>query len=206
MKNNKIALIISLVALTGVILLLIVQLSGKPETKTEEPEKETTSKSKIAYVNIDSASSRYDLFNALSLQFTKKQNDLQQELQSKMMSLQNRANQLQNQYAQHTITSQKYQQQAERLSNEQMQLQKWQEQKMLELNEDQLSLNERVYDSLVSVINYINKDKKYDLIIANSTAGAILYGNPQWDITDQVVQLLNKRAKDGATTDTTTQK
>jgi len=193
MKSNKISLIISIVALIGVLVLLIAQFTGKETPQVANVEAKD---SKIVYIDMDSLSAGYDLYNALSLQLTQKQNDLQQELQSKMMSLQNRANQLQNQYAQHLITSQKYQEMGEKLTNEQMQIQQWQDQKSLELNEDQLSMSDRINDSIKSAIDYINADKKYDLILSKSAfTGVVLYANPEWNITDQVVKILNERAK-----------
>lgn len=200
MKNNKISLLISILALVGVIVLLIGQLSNKEKSNTT-PDVETK-QNQITYVNVDSVLNNYDLYNALSLQLMQKQQQLESELQTKMLSLQKRMTQLQNKYNQALITSANYQQQAEALTNEQYTIQNWQEQKALELNEDQASLTQRVYDSIVSVVNYINADKKYDLIISSSLGGTLLYGNPDWDITDQVITLLNQRASTTVVADT----
>lgn len=192
MKNNKLPLIISVVALVGVIILFVRVFT---ESKTQKQVENTPVDTKMVFVNVDSVLISYDLYNALSLTLQKKQQDLQNQLQSKMLSLQNRANQLQNQYSQHLITSQNYQDQAEKLTNEQNQLQTWQQQKAGELQEDQMNLTQRVYDSIVSVVKIINADHKYDIIISNSTGGTLLYGNPKWDITKQVVKLLNENSK-----------
>lgn len=200
MKNNKISLLISILALVGVIVLLIGQLSNKEKSNTT-PDVETK-QNQITYVNVDSVLNNYDLYNALSLQLMQKQQQLESELQTKTLSLQKRMTQLQNKYNQALITSANYQQQAEALTNEQYTIQNWQEQKALELNEDQASLTQRVYDSIVSVVNYINADKKYDLIISSSLGGTLLYGNPDWDITDQVITLLNQRARTTVVADT----
>jgi len=200
MKNNKISLIISVVALIGVIILLIGQFSNN-DTENTTPDVEAK-ETMIVYVNVDSVLMNYDLYNSLSLQLMQKQQQLESELQTKMLSLQNRMTQLQNKYSQALITSASYQQQAEALSNEQYTIQAWQEQKGLELQEDQYALTERVYDSITSVINYINADKKYDLIISNSTGGTLLYGNADWSITSQVVDLLNQRANATPVADT----
>jgi len=191
MNNNRIPLIISIVALIGVILLFVKILTTN---KTTQKTNTTENSSSIAFVNVDSVLIKYDLYNKLSLDLSTKQQQLEKELQSKMLSLQNRANQLQNQYNQHLITTQTYQEQAEKLTREQETLQKWQQEKSFELNEDQMNLTKRVYDSIVSVIKVINKDQKYDLIISNSTGGTLFYGNPQMDITNEVVKILNEKA------------
>lgn len=205
MKNNKISLIISIVALIGVILLLVDKVSNKSTNKkhSETENLELAENTRIVYVNLDSVFNGYDLYNVLSLQLIQKQQDLEKELQSKMLSLQNRAYQLQQQYSQHLITTQNYQEKAQKMSDEQMQLQAWQEQKSYELNEDQMLLTERVYDSVVSVVNEINIDKKYDIIISNTAGGALLYGNPEWNITNQVIKMLNSKLDDSFMTDTT---
>lgn len=191
MNNNRIPLIISIVALIGVILVFVKVFTSN---KTIQETNVTQNSSNIAFVNVDSVLIKYDLYNKLSIDLTTKQQQLEKELQSKMMSLQNRANQLQSQYSQHLITTQTYQEQAEKLTREQEQLQRWQQEKSFELNEDQMNLTKRVYDSIVSVIKVINKDKKYDLIISNSTGGTLFYGNPQMDITNEVTKLLNDKA------------
>lgn len=203
MKNNKVSLIISIIALAGVILLFVAYLSKDNNNgKSQSSSKNNRETPKIAFVNVDSALASYDLYNALSLQLMQKQQELQNQLQSKMLSLQNRMSKLQNQYSQHLITSQKYQQQAQSLSNEQMQLQQWQEEKSLELNEDQVALNERVYDSIKNVIKIINNEGEYDLVISNAVGGTLLYGNPKWNITGKVIKLLNKRVKNSSILDT----
>lgn len=191
MNNNRIPLIISIVALIGVILVFVKVFTSN---KTKETPKTSQNSSNIAFVNVDSVLIKYDLYNKLSLDLTTKQQQLEKELQSKMMSLQNRANQIQSQYSQHLITTQTYQEQAEKLTREQEQLQRWQQEKSFELNEDQMNLTKRVYDSIVSVIKVVNKDKKYDLIISNSTGGTLFYGNPQMDITSEVIKILNEKA------------
>lgn len=200
MKNNKISLIISVLALVGVIVLLIGQFSNKVDKNTT-PDVEVK-ESKIVFVNVDSVLISYDLYNSLSLQLMQKQQQLESELQTKMLSLQNRMTQLQNKFNQALITTASYQQQAEALTNEQYTIQAWQEQKALELQEDQMGLTTRVYDSISSVINYINADKKYDLIISSSFGGTLFYGNPDWDITDQVIDILNQRANNTPAVDT----
>ena len=196
MNNNRIPLIISIVALIGVVLVFVKVFTSN---KTTQDTNATQNTSNIAFVNVDSVLIKYDLYNKLSIDLTTKQQQLEKELQSKMMSLQNRANQLQSQYSQHLITTQTYQEQAEKLTREQEQLQRWQQEKSFELNEDQMNLTKRVYDSIVSVIKVVNKDKKYDLIISNSTGGTLFYGNPQMDITSEVIKILNEKANIVAT-------
>jgi Skp family chaperone for outer membrane proteins len=193
MKTNKLPLIISIIALVGVILLLIDKVAKKTPSSKNDETTQTTGELNIAVYYLDTVVSKYDLYNQLSLELAQKQQDLEKELQSKMMSLQNRAYQLQTQYSQHLITSQKYQEQADKLTNEQMQLQQWQETKSYELNENQMQLTERVYDSIMSVVNTINVDKKYNLIFGTPYGATISYADPSWDISPLVIKMLNEK-------------
>jgi outer membrane protein len=203
MKNNKLTLIISLIALVGVIFLLIHE-AGEEKNESKPAVSQQNIKSKIAFVNVDSVLVKYDLYNELSLQLAKKQQDLDKQLKSKALSLQNRAYQLQQKYAQHLITTETYQNKAQKLTQEQTQLQQWQQKKANELSEDQMNLTQRVYDSIISAVNTVNANKKYDYIISNAASGGstLLYGNPDFDITNEVVKIMNSRVSltDSATT------
>lgn len=196
MKTNKLSLIISLVALTGVIILLIAVLNKNNKTVkgTNNIENADSSNLAIAFVNLDTIQAKYDLFNVLSLQFTKKQQELDKKLQSKMLSLQNKANQLQSQYSQHLITSMTYQQKLQKLQDEQNQIQTWQQKKTYELQEDQLNMQKRIRDSLVSAINIYNKDGKYKIVLSDATEGTVLYVDSTIDISNDIVKILNQRA------------
>ena len=205
MKNNKISLIISIVALVGVILLLVDKFSHtSSDSDSDHSSTESAGDISVAYVNLDSVLNSYDLYNLLSLNFAQKQQDLEKELQSKMLSLQNRAYQLQQQFSQHLITTQTYQEKGQKLSDDQMLLQQWQEEKMYELQEDQMLANQRVMDSVISIINEMNADEKYDLIInTNSMNTTLLYGNPGWNISNEVIEELNAKLGNEFFTDTT---
>lgn len=199
MKNNKISLIISIVALVGVLLLFVDKMSDKDNDSNNNLPSQTSGDISIAYVNLDSVLNDYDLYNVLSLQLTQKQQDLQNELQTKSLSLQNRANQLQQQYSQHLITTQTYQEKGQKMSDEQIQLQQWQETKAYELQEDQMLMTQRVLDSVNNIIAEFNANGKYDFIInTNFNNMALLYGNPNFNISDTIITLLNKKINTSA--------
>ena len=194
MKINKLSLIISIVALVGVIVLLIAKLNGNTSTTTENVETTDNQVLNIAFVNLDTIAAKYDLYNVLSLQLTKKQQELDKQLQSKMLSLQNRANQLQSQFSQHLITSMTYQEKMQKLQDEQNQIQQWQQQKTFELQEDQMNMQKRIRDSLVSAINIYNKNGKYNIVLSDATEGTVLYVDKVIDISNDIAVILNERA------------
>ncbi len=187
--NNKSSFILSLVAIVLVILLAIVQFTGKKQStpKTTTNAGEAVS---IAYINLDTLLNNYDLYNSLMIDFMKKQQNYEKQLQSKMMSLQQRSMSLQQQYNQGLITSLTYQQKAQKLQQEQQTIQQWYQQKSQELQQDQQMITMRVMDSLNNAVNEFNKDQRYDFIL---TKDALFYGNPDANITDTLITLMNSK-------------
>ncbi len=190
MKMIKKTLIIALIAITGI----FYTACNQPTTTQNNPNKDSLTTSEIAFVNLDTIEAKYDLYNVLSLQMTQKQQELDKQLQSKMLSLQNRANKVQSQYEQHLITTMTYQQKMQKFQDEQNQIAQWQQKKLAELQEDMLNLQKRIRDSIVSAINFYNKDKKYKLILSDATEGTVLYVDNKIDISNDIVKILNKRA------------
>ncbi len=190
MKMIKKTLILALLAISGIFYTACNQ-SATTQTNTK---KDSLSTTEIAFVNLDTIEAKYDLYNVLSLQMTKKQQDLDKQLQSKMLSLQNRANKVQSQYEQHLITTMTYQQKMQKLQDEQNQIAKWQQQKASDLQDDLLNLQKRIRDSIVSAVNFYNKDKKYNLVLSDATEGTVLYVDNKIDISNEIVKILNNRA------------
>ncbi len=195
MKNNGLSLFLSIVALVLSLIVFIVHINHHKEAKKSE----AVSKPKplkIAYVNIDTLLNNYDLYNILMLQLSKKQDEYQKKLNSKLLSIQRRSYQLQQKYSQHLITTATYQSEAQKLLNEQDKLNQWQQQKALELQNDQAAISARVYDSILVAVNEFNADKRYDLIFSNNytaTGRTLLYGDKGLDITDTIVEILNTK-------------
>ncbi len=188
MKNSS-SLIISIIALLVAIIALIFIIAKKPKTAQQ-----TTSNAKanlsIAYVKLDTLLNHYDLYNALMIKYMNKEQEYNKQLQSKLMSIQQRSMKVQNDYSKGLITSATLQQKMQQLQNEQQSIQQWFNQKQQELANDQQMITSRVMDSINSAINQLNKDNKYQFIFLRS---AMLYGEPGADITDTLISILNSK-------------
>ncbi|MBO7598964.1 MAG: OmpH family outer membrane protein [Bacteroidales bacterium] len=157
--------------------------------------------SDIAYVNMDSLIDKYDMYNDLSTQLMAKQNQLEQELQTKQKSIERKAMDLENQYKKNLITPTRAQEVQQNLQVEQQRMLQWRDEKMMELNDDQAKISRMVYDSIQNYINEYNADKRYRFILSNSVGGVLLYGDKSADITEIVLKALNSRYnKSGQTT------
>ncbi len=186
--NNKSSLIVSIIAVVLAIVALVLTFSKKPKQQTTTPV--SSSSVSVAFINLDTLLNNYDLYNALMLKFMQKQQNYERQLQSKMLSLQQRSASLQDKYNKGLITSMTFQQKMQQLQQEQQTIQQWYQEKSQELTNDQAMISNRVMDSIHNTINAFNKDGKYQLILTNS---ALLYGDPGLNITDTIVSLLNSK-------------
>ncbi len=145
----------------------------------------------IRYVSMDSISKNYILAQNIAA----KANTLVTELQTYQMQLQNQlqnqANQIQQKAQNNLYLSQaSYDADMKELQkkNDSFQRQYAQREQNAAITMD--NLQKELRDSIMNFINVYNKDKKYDAILY-SDAG--LYFNPSLDITQEVVDGLNKR-------------
>ncbi len=147
----------------------------------------------IAYVYIDSLINGYDLYNDEATKLMAKQNQYEQELQSKGKSLERRAMELQQNYEKRLVTPTRAQEIQNQLANEQQKLMQTRDQQAMELADDQAQMMNRVGDSIRNFINEFNADKRFKLIISTQGNSVLLYADPALDITKVVLDGLNKR-------------
>ncbi len=147
----------------------------------------------IAYVYVDSLLSDYDLYNDEMNKFYAKQRQYDQDLQSKMSSLQRRATELQQNLEKRLITPTSYQEKGQQLAMEEQRLQQTYQQQAMELQDDQAQILGRVGDSVRNYINEYNAAKGYKMIISTTGSSTILYGDPSLNITSELLKGLNDR-------------
>ncbi len=197
---KKASLILNIILVAAVILLYVDRFANTGEEnknakKNNHTEIESSGYPEVVYINMDSLVSGYDLYNVLSLELMQKQQGFETQLNSKMLSYQNRTMKLQADYEKHVITSANYQKKAEAMMYEQQQIAGWQEEKSMELMEDEQNLTLRILDSIITVVNEYNKDEKHKLIVNNSFGGVLLYGDTGLNITDTILSSLNSKVE-----------
>lgn len=156
---------------------------------------ETTSGMKIAYVEIDSLMTQFEFAKEKSKEIEKKSLNARNTLSQKSNQLQNAANNFQQKLQNNGFTSREQaegvQQQLQRQQNDLAALQARFESELA--NETQ-KFNVALRDSLNHFLAIYNQDKKYDMILAKS-GDNILMANAKYDITQDVINGLNKRYK-----------
>lgn len=153
---------------------------------------------KIAYVEVDSLMTQYTFAKDYSVTLQKKSNNARNTLNQKGNALQAAAANFQQKLNNNGFQSreQAASQQAA-IERQQRDLQELQARLENELASETAKFNEALRDSLQNFLKVYNKDKKYDLILAKS-GDNILIADKKLDVTQDVINGLNKRYKPSA--------
>ena len=150
---------------------------------------------KIAYVEVDSLMTQYDFAKDYSVTLQKKSNNARNTLTTMGNALQAAVNNFQQKLNNNGFTSreQAASQQAA-IERQQRDLQELQARLENELASETAKFNETLRDSLQNFLKDYNKDKQFSLILTKQ-GDNILLADKRFDITNDVINGLNKRYK-----------
>lgn len=198
MKNY---LLISNIVLTiAVIVLLILMIFPKKSTKSALERTPTDTELEetlpIAYVNIDSLLLNYNLYKKLSEELLQQEEKSRGKVTQQAVSLQKEMAEFQKKVEnQAFLNAERAQAEQSRLLKQQQELQDLDARLTKELMSKQQKMNEQLKASIDSIILEFNKDNKYHLILSNTGNDNILYGNKAYNITNEILKLMNVEKK-----------
>ena len=179
------------------IVMLFVQCNKKNNTtekSAKTPAAQTTSilgKLPIAYVNIDSLLQKYNYAKDLNESLLRRAENSRANVNEKGRQLEKEMAEFQRKYQNNAFLSQELlQQEQQRLMKKQQELQEYIQRLEDENMREQQKMLSQMNDSIINFIHEYNKDKKYEAILNNAST---LYIDPSYDITNEIVDLLNKR-------------
>ena len=153
-----------------------------------------TMKLPIAYINVDSLLLNYNYAKDLNEEFVKKAEDARSRVNGQMQRFQKDYNDFQRKLQTNAFLSEdRAKQEAARLQDRQVEIEKLQEQLQQELNVQQAQMNMRLNDTVRAYLREMNEVKKYELILSNTMYDNILIDFPKYDITGEVIEALNAR-------------
>ena len=153
-----------------------------------------SSNMKIAFVEIDSLLTKYNFWNDLSEQMLKKEENIRTTLNEKGKKLEAEAREFERKIQNNGYASrERAEQEQARLMRQQQELQELQQKLANDLAAENQKNSLELRDSINSFLNEYNKTKGYDLIISNTAFDNLLYGNPAYNITNEIVEGLNAR-------------
>lgn len=151
---------------------------------------------RIAYIELDTLTAQYEYAKQTSQELEKKGTNARNTIAAKSKQLETNVNNFQSKLQNNGFTSREQAENAQAaLQREQNNLVALQQRLENELANEQAKFLQAFQDSLDSFLGDYNKDKKYDLILNKA---AILHASTKWDITQDVVNGMNKRYKKSA--------
>ena len=196
MKNTP--LILSIIALVGVITIGILQLTAGKGSETEAPAAEGTEiaaqKGAIVYFNLDRVLNEYDMANDLRTAVESKVQGIQQEVTRRGNRLQNDVNSFQEKVNKGLITRSTAEIQQQKLIEQQQQFQTYAQKKEQEIAEEQQVLMNQIGDAIKKYVDRYNEIHGYAMIIAcqgDILPAPIVTADAALDITDDLLAGLN---------------
>lgn len=151
----------------------------------------------VAVVNIDTVLAQYQKAVDANDELMTKQENLRLELSQKANAWQNDYVDFQNKMENNAFLSrERAESAAAKLQKRQQDLQELEQTKTQELLEKQQAVSEEIRGDINDVINTLNEDGRYHLVLTTSSVNDnVLFCAEQYDITQDVVDELNKRYK-----------
>ncbi|MFT3992796.1 MAG: OmpH family outer membrane protein [Dysgonomonas sp.] len=150
----------------------------------------------IAYVNVDSLLTKYEFaktsseklmnkFKSSNASVAQKQRQFESEVADFQKKVQNNA----------FLSQQRAQEESQRIQKMQIDLQQMAQRLESELAQEEQKMNAQIADSVRLCLKEYNKTAKYHVIFSNNGLDNILIANDKYDITDEIVLIMNNRYK-----------
>ncbi len=174
---------------------LMTSCEQKPAAPAEiETKEEVKPELKIAYVLIDTLTSQYEYYKDAADNFQKKQANAEATINEKGRNFSAQVQEFQRKVQSNAITQQQYESEQARLQKLQQDIDGLQARLSNSLQEEYQKEMNALTDTIKNFIASYAKEKGYDFVLCKSSGiDNVLYGAPQYDVTDEVVKALNKR-------------
>jgi len=193
--------IVNIVLAISIIVLYILHFCGKDSCQSSGKTTASGSAAKmeqmpVAYINIDSLLLNYTYSKDMNDVLIRKRENAQATLTQKARQLDAEMREFQRKHENNAFLSeQSFKSQQQALVKKQQDLQALEDKLTQELMKEQQKMNEQLRDSIYKFLQSYNKDKKYQMIISNTMNDNIMVADPAYNITNEVVEILNKKYK-----------
>ncbi len=201
-KNNKsgnLGLILNVIILIGLIVLYVLFFTKKEKTEGDTQVQYipavSSGSGSIAFVNSDLVLEKYELVNKLTGQLEKEQQKKDASFTAKQNALEADAAYFQEQVEKQSISQENAQQIYEQLMMKQRELYELQDKYASELAKKEIEMNIVLLDSVRNYLDRVNKIYNFDYVLSYNAAGNILLAKDTFDITQQIIDGLNREYK-----------
>lgn len=189
MKN--LSLILNIVLLVAVVFLYVLHFTGPGNAASTSVASDTaTVNLKLAYINSDSVLKHYDYLKVNREQLEAKTKKMDQDLRSRTQGLQNEISAYQRNVSGMTLGQARAAE--EDLGKKQQNLQMYQQSLQQQLMQEEAKLNKELYDRITTFLKGYGQEKGLQVVLKFDPTSDVLYGGESLDITEDVIQGLNK--------------
>lgn len=195
---KKTNLIINGVLVVAVIALFVLNFIDRDESGSEAYQMATDTSMvqsgdlKIAYFDIDSVMSNWDLFTKIQVDLTAKEQKIQTELQSKAAALQKRQEELQYKINRQLIMQMDAEKEYQQIMTDDQNLQLSANTNAQQLQQESIVKQRLKFDELEKSVNNFSKAKGYTYIFSYTFAGNLYPGVDAANITAIIIALVNE--------------
>lgn len=195
---KKLNVILFGVLFLAIVFLYYLTLSGK---KSKEPEKKPAQTQTqvpaqgIAFVNIDSVIFKFDMFFDRRQDLMAKQQKAEAELNSKGKAYDKAVNDYKEKVTKGLITRATAAEMEQALTQQQQDLVNLRDNLQSNLMEEEQVMNRQIIDYITTYLEENKSEYSYQYILGKSFGSVVLYGDEALDITQRVLDGLNKKYK-----------
>lgn len=198
MKN--LSIVLNAVLLVAVIVLYVLYFSNRQSAEAgvalSNDGDGSAVATKIVYINTDTLMNNYLLAVELNEAFLKKQEERRTELNVKAKSLDQEANEFQRKLQNNGFLSEARAIDArDQLLVKQENLRRLQQEMIDKTAREQSDLNKKLLEEITNFLQEYNKEKGFSIVLSTQVGGNVLYAENGFDITRDVVKLLNEKYK-----------
>ncbi len=192
-------LIFDLLLLAGVITLFVLHFAGKNNRVAVAEKPAEVGNGEIVYINIDTINEHYELVKILTDSIDADKQKQAVVFQNRQKTLEQKAANFEKNYSSGSLTPQQAQYAQQSLQDESTRLQNDYAQALESLETRYLAAQQQMNDSLLAAAKRVNAVYNASYIFAYQGSGGsqLLYGDPAHDITNEVLEELNKAFKKG---------
>jgi len=178
--------------------------NAEENTETQEPQKKETKKNKkddikpvrIAWVQLDSVQNNYEYYKEAQEAIKARQESAEASINQKGKNFASQYQSLQQRAQSGELTQEQYEKEGLRLQQMQADLEALQAKLGAQLQEEASKRQHALVDTIRAQIKAYAKQKGFDYVLCQSSEiDNVLYATDAYDITDEVVTLLNKHYK-----------
>ncbi|MFN8239899.1 MAG: OmpH family outer membrane protein [Bacteroidales bacterium] len=190
---KKLTVALFAVLFLAVVALFVLQFTGKGNGKKESGNNVTSTAQGIVYVNIDSIVFNFDMFADRRDDLLSKQKNAEAELTNKGTQYERGVKDYQEKVSKGLVTRATATQMEQALMQQQQELVSLRDKLQGDLVEEEQVMNRQVLDYITKFLEENKTEYNYQFILGKSFGSVLLYSDKSLDITDKVLEALNKK-------------